>query len=160
MIPLAAEDSNQQYAPQMLDGLETMSLVCIDDIHCIVGQTDWENALFHFYNRARDSSTPLVITGDRPPAQLNLDLPDLKTRLAWGLVLQLQEISDQEKLQALQLCAKHRGMELGNDVGEYMLRRHSRDMVNLMELLDKLDKASLTEQRRLTIPFVKQFLDN
>lgn len=159
MIPLAAKDSNEQYAPQMLDGLEAMSLVCIDDIHCIAGKSDWENALFHFYNRARDSSTPLVITGDSPPAQLDIGLQDLKTRLAWGLVLQIQSVSDQDKLRALQLRAKHRGMELGDDVGEYMMSRYSRDIVDLMALLNKLDKASLTEQRRLTIPFVKQFLD-
>lgn len=154
-------DINQAgYSPLMLEGLEQMALVCIDDVHSIAGQADWENALFHFYNRARDQSTPLVITGNLPPAQLAIELNDLKTRLGWCLIVQLHDISDEEKLLVLRQRAKLRGMELNNEVGEFLLRRHSREMNDLMLLLNELDKASLTEQRRLTIPFVKQFLEN
>ena len=159
IIPLGLNDSGETYAPQMLEGLEKMSLVCIDDIHAIAGNADWESALFHFYNRARDLATPLVICGDQPPSQLNIMLQDLKTRLSWGLVLQLHQINDDEKLKALRYRAKNRGIELNNDVGEYLLHRYSRDMRDLIALLDVLDKASLAEQRRLTIPFVKQFVD-
>lgn len=159
MIPLNPQKQADPYSPQMLDGLESMSLVCIDDIDLIAGNRDWEDALFHFYNRARDNSTPLVISASVPPAQLSIELSDLKTRLGWGLVLQLQAIKDDEKLEALKIRAWHRGMEISDEVGEYLLRRFSRDMVNLVTLLDNLDRASLTEQRHLTIPFVKQVLE-
>lgn len=159
MIPLDTEMQTDPYSPQMLDGLESMGLVCIDDIDLIAGNRDWENALFHFYNRARDNSTPLVISASVPPAQLSIELSDLKTRLGWGLVLQLQAINDDEKLEALKLRARHRGMEVSDEVGEYLLRRFSRNMPDLVALLDNLDRASLTEQRRLTIPFIKQVLE-
>lgn len=148
------------YSPAMLEGLEQMALVCIDDVQSLAGKADWENALFHFYNRARDRSTPLVITGNVPPTQLAIGLNDLKTRLGWGLVVQLHDITDEVKLQVMRQRAKLRGMELSNEVGEFLLRRHSREMSALIHLLDELDRASLTEQRRLTIPFVKQFLEN
>jgi DnaA family protein len=157
MIPLNESDF---YSPEMLDGLEAMSLVCIDNIQSISGNTDWEIALFHFYNRARESSTPLVICGDSPPTQLGLALQDLKTRLGWGLVFQLKEIDDEDKVRAMRHRANIRGIDLSDEVGEYLLRRHSRDVGALISLLDGLDKASLAHQRRLTIPFVKQFLDS
>lgn len=160
MIPLDPKDCDEPYAPQMLDGLEKMSLVCIDALGCIAGNTDWENALFHFYNRARDLATPLVMCGNSPPAQLGIELQDLKSRIGWGLVLQLQALNDKEKLRALRVRAKIRGIELSDDVGDYLLRRYSREMSDLIALLDKLDRASLTEQRRLTIPFAKQFLND
>ena len=160
LIPLDAKENVESYAPQILEGLEKMSLVCIDDINNVAGNNDWETALFHFYNRARDIKTPLVISGDKPPVQLEISLPDLKTRLGWGLVIQLHGLRDEEKLNALRLRAKHRGIELSDDVGEFLLRRYSREMHDLMALLDVLDKASLTEQRRLTIPFVKQYMKN
>lgn len=159
MIPLDAKDSSELYAPQILDGLEKMSLVCIDDVHCVAGNADWEKALFHFYNRARDSATPLVMCGSSPPAQLDITLLDLKTRIGWGLVLQIHALSDDEKLQALQMRANIRGIDLSEEVGEYLLRRYSREMTDLFTLLDNLDKASLMEQRRLTVPFIKQFLE-
>jgi len=160
IIPLDLTDEAEVYAPQMLEGLEKMSLVCIDGIQVIAGNSEWETALFHLYNRAREMKTPLVICGDEPPAQLKIELKDLKTRLGWGLVLQLQPINDEDKLKALRLRAHNRGIELSDEVGEYLLRRHSRQMRDLISLLDILDHASLTEQRRLTIPFVKQFLED
>lgn len=160
MIPLNANEECEQFAPQMLDGLEAMSLLCFDDVNGIAGKAEWQTALFHLYNRARDNSTPLVVTGDSPPAQLNIDLADLKTRLGWGLIFQLHELNDESKLKALQLRAQHRGMELNAEVGEFLMRRFSRDMSNLIKLIDKLDNASLREHRRLTVPFVKQVLEN
>ena len=51
-----------------------------------------------------------------------------------------------------------RGLDMPEDVGQYLLRHHSRDIVELMALLQKLDKASMAAQRRLTIPFVRQIL--
>lgn len=157
MVPL---ESGEMCSPEMLDGLERMSLVCIDSLQTVSGNPEWENALFHFYNRACELSTPLVMCGDAPPGQLGLSLPDLQSRLGWGLVFQLKELSDEEKITAMRQRAQVRGIELSDEVGEFLLRRHSREMTALIALLDGLDKASLAHQRRLTIPFVKQYLDS
>lgn len=157
MIPL---HESEMYSPEMLEGLETMSLVCVDSVQSVSRIMGWENALFHFYNRAREASTPVVMCGDSPPAQLGISLQDLKTRLGWGLVFQLKEIDDDGKLNAIRHRANIRGIDLNDEVGEYLLRRHSREIGALIALLDRLDKASLAHQRRLTIPFVKQFLDS
>ncbi|WP_455365562.1 DnaA ATPase domain-containing protein [Kaarinaea lacus] len=100
-VAFLALRNNQQYSPQMLDGLEQLSLICIDDIHAIAADAVWEEALFHFFNRAYERKTPLVITGDAPPARLNLQLQDLRSRLGWGLVLQLKPLHDEQKLMAL-----------------------------------------------------------
>ena len=156
MIPLRSSD---MYSPEMMQGLEAMALVCVDDVHLIAGKSEWEDALFHFYNRAKDAGTPVVISGDAPPAQLALSLNDLKSRLGWGLVFQLQDINDEQKILALQKRASIRGIQLNAEVGEFLMRRFSRETRTLMSLLDRLDKASLTEQRNLTIPFVKKVLD-
>ncbi len=71
--------------PEVLDGMEHLSLVCIDNIECVAGDELWEMAIFDLYNRILESGkTRLLITGDRPPRQLNLGLPDLASRLDWG----------------------------------------------------------------------------
>jgi DnaA family protein len=87
-----------------------------------------------------------------------LTLPDLTSRLGWGPVFQLATLSDRDKRAALQMRARRRGLELGNEVAEYLLRRYPRDMDSLFSLLNQLDRASLVAQRRLTIPFVRELL--
>ncbi len=145
--------------PAVFEGLEAMALVCIDDLQSVVGERAWEEALFHLYNRVRDAGGRLLAAADAGPLALPVALPDLRSRLTWGPVFQLQSLDDAGKLAALQLRAAARGMVLGNDVGNYLLRRIPRDMQALFDLLERLDVASLTAQRRLTIPFVRNLLD-
>ncbi len=145
-------------APSMLDGLEDMTLVCLDDMEAVAGDGEWETALFHLYNRLRDSGSRLLAAGNATPAALGLGLPDLVSRLGWGPVFQLQPLSDVDKAEALRQRASNRGMELPAEVAAYLLQRAPRDMHALFALLDRLDESSLAAQRKLTIPFVRQII--
>ena len=145
-------------SPQMLEGMEQMALVAIDDVELLAGNGEWEQALFHLYNRMRDAGHRIIVAGNGAPAALGVVLPDLLSRLGWGPVFQLQPLSDAEKSQALRLRAAQRGMELSAEVADYLLNHASRDMHDLFALLDRLDEGSLAAQRRLTIPFVRDFI--
>ena len=79
-------------------------------------------------------------------------------RLTLALVFQLQSLSDEDKLRALQLRASRRGLQLSDEVGRFILTRGTRSMSALFELLERLDQASLQAQRKLTIPFLKATL--
>ncbi|WP_066746248.1 DnaA inactivator Hda [Proteus myxofaciens] len=158
-VGYVALDKRAYFVPDVLEGMEHLSLVCIDNVQCIAGDEEWELALFNLYNRVLEHGrTCLLITGDRPPRQINLQLPDLASRLDWGQIYRLQPLSDEEKIQALQLRAKLRGFELPEDVGRFVLKRLDRKMRTLFEMLDELDRASIVAQRKLTIPFVKDIL--
>jgi len=135
-----------------------MSLVCLDDVQALTGHDEQEEALFHLYNRIRESGGRLLVAANASPAGLAPRLPDLRSRLLWGPVFHLHRLDDAGRLAALQLRADRRGFQLNNDVGTYLLHRHPRDMAKLFELLEQLDHASLTAQRRLTIPFVRSLL--
>jgi len=152
--------SHEGIRPEMLEGLESMPLIAIDDLQAVAGDREWETALFNLYNRVRDRGEGhLIVTGTANPQALDLSLPDLESRLMWGLVFQLQAMDDEQLSEALQLRAKGRGMDMPADVAAYILKRCSRDMHSLFDLLDKLDHESLVAQRKLTIPFVRQFLE-
>ncbi len=144
--------------PDMLLGLETLSLICIDDVHVLANHPQWEEAVFHLFNRVRDAGGHLIITGNEVPSALPLHLPDLKSRLAWGVVYALHPLSDDEKIKVLRMRAKERGITLSQEVAKYLLSHCPRHMRTLLAALDALDKASLAAQRRLTIPFVKEVL--
>ena len=147
-----------QHDPALLDGLEQMSLVCLDDLQVLCGEAAWQQAVFHLYNRIRDAGQRMLAAGDNTPGCLGLDLADLSSRISWGPVYQLQPISDADKIQAMCLRAEQRGMSMPQEVASYLLNHGPRDMHRLFALLEQLDKHSLLEQRRLTIPFVRQLV--
>jgi len=147
-----------ELSPEIFDGLEQLSLVCIDDLQRIAGNARWDEALFHFYNRVRDAGGVLITAANVTPAALDTPLPDLRSRLCWGPVLQLAELDDAGKVAALQLRAQGRGFDLPDDVAQFLMRRSARDMGSLFALLDRLDEASLVQQRKLTIPFVRNLI--
>lgn len=148
----------KKYGNDLFNGLEHITLVCIDDIEQISGNKVLEEQVFHLFNRIRAQGNSLIISASTPPQQLQINLPDLKSRLSWGVVYQLHNLGDEEKLSALQLHAKVRGLDLDDPVGKFLLRRCPRNMAQLFQTLEQLDQASLTAQRRLTIPFVKEVL--
>ncbi len=148
----------QMFAPALLEGMESLALVCLDDIEAIAGQSEWEEAIFHLYNRMQANGTQLVVSANSAPQGLPLLLPDLMTRLGWGLVFQLNELNDEKKVEALQMRAQAIGMEISDDVARYLFSRTRRDMHSLFALLERLDHATLVAQRRLTIPFLKVFM--
>jgi DnaA family protein len=124
----------------------------------VLGDPDWEIALFNLYNSARQLGSHLVVAGDAAPRALAVELPDLRSRLAWGTVYQLLEGDDQEKSEILQFRARRRGLSLSTGVASYIVSRAPRAMDQLLGVLDQLDEASLAQQRALSIPFVKQAL--
>jgi len=156
-IPLAVA---HELDVKILDGLETFDLICIDDIDLIAGQENWEKAIFELYNRTFESNSQIVISATNSVKETPLQLPDLASRLSWGFVFHLAALTDNEKPMALQAHAKVRGFELPDNVATYLLNHYPRDMNVQCELLDELDKATLTAQRKLSVPFVKQWLDS
>jgi len=139
----------------IFDGLEQLELICLDDIETWLTDAAWENALFNLINRVRENNHCLIMASVHPPDEAFVKLPDLRSRLSWGPVFQLQNLSDKEKYQALRYRARQNGLELPENVADYLMQRYPRDMFGLFERLAVLDKASMAMQRRLTIPLVK-----
>lgn len=156
-LPLA---NFKQLSPEIFDGLETQAIICLDDVDAITGDRVWEEALFHFYNRARDQQVSLLFSARCAPQLLRCTLPDLQSRLRFGLSLEIMPLTDVEKIKALQLRADIRGFHLSDDVSNYLIHHYSRNMRDLFEVFEKLDQASLAAKRKLTIPFVKSVIEN
>jgi len=148
-----------EHGPEILDGLESYQFISLDDVERVAGRPTAELALFHLFNRARDQGQTLAMAATLPPAQLPIELPDLASRLTWGLTLPVRALCGDDTLQALSLRASHLGLQLPPAVGRYLMNRAPRDLPAQLALLDRLDQASLAAQRRLTIPFVKSLLE-
>ncbi len=147
------------YPPEELfEGLEQVDLVCLDDFQCVSSKPSWQEPLFHLFNRLANRQVALLISADRSVRELVIPLADLASRLSWGGTYQLRSLDDDERLNALQFRANKRGLEISDEVAQFIMHRVQRDIARLMDVLEQLDKASLSEKRRLTIPFVKKTL--
>ena len=154
-LPLAALRSA---GPGVLDGWERAALVCVDDMDEAAGRDAWEGAVFRLFNAVNDAGGTLCFAGSAPPSATPVRLADLQSRLTWGVTFQLRPLNDDERLAALRLRARHRGLDLPEETARYLLTRLPRDMPALLAWLDRLDTASLEAQRRLTLPFVRSVL--
>ena len=147
-----------ELAPAVLEGMEQMDLVCLDDVQLMAGDEAWEHGLFNLFNRLREAGGSLLVAGEQRPGLSGFCLPDLVSRLGWGVTYVLRPLDDADMLAALSCRAAGRGLELPEETASFLLKRIPRDPASVFNLLDRLDEASMIEQRRLTIPFVKSVL--
>lgn len=145
-----------QLSPLMLGELQQYELVCIDDVENICADMAWEEALFHLYNAISQQQHKLLIAANSSPGDLPAQLPDLASRLMWGVSYHLQQLDDEGKQQLLIQMADEKGMQLSNSASRYLINRYSRNINKLTDLIDKLDHDSMSRQQKLTIPFLRQ----
>lgn len=134
---------------------EVAQVVVLDDVELLDDAA--QIALFELYNRLRESGGMLLVSGSAAPTHLKLR-DDLRTRLGWGLIYQVQALSDEEKALALQQHAQARGFVLSPEVTQYLLRHGRRDLPALLGVLDALDEHCLRLQRVASVPLLKEVM--
>jgi DnaA family protein len=139
-------------------GVAGSQFIALDNLETVAGDREAEHALFDLYNRARAEGTALIFAAEAVPAQLSLTLPDLRSRLGACTQFALKPLDDLERREVLKSQAASRGIELDDTVLDWLFARYVRDLGALLDLLDRLDQASLAAQRRVTIPFLRSFL--
>lgn len=154
----------QQEAACYVDCARTNSFVFDPDLVCVaVDNVDSLDAvgqigLFNLYNRIRENNHGVFIaSGEKPPAQLNLRR-DLTTRLGWGLVYHICELSDEKKAKVMRDYATQCGFELPDEVSNYLLNHQNRNLSFLISTIDTLGEISLVKQRPVTLPLLRAIL--
>lgn len=140
---------------------ERWAAVVMDEVHLY--NTAQQASAFNWFVNAINPATGgqrwVLAAGDFPPADLPLR-DDLRSRMGWGHVFQLQLLDETARRAVLRQEADARGVFLGDEVMDFMLKRFSRDLGSLMQLLDQLDAFALRTQRAITIPLLKAMLES
>ena len=144
--------------PEILAGLEGVELLALDRVDAVARDAAWERQLFVLFNEMAAKRGGLLLAALVPPVAAGFDLRDLASRAAGAVAYRLQPLAHSERVDALLLHAEARGLDLERGAAEYLLDRVDRDMVGLERWLDRLDRASLAEHRKLTIPFIRDLL--
>tara|TARA_B110000503_G_C7090601_1_gene389238 strand:+ start:471 stop:1175 length:705 start_codon:yes stop_codon:yes gene_type:complete len=135
---------------------ESWSVILLDDIHKFT--TMQQQLAFNWFINAQTHQISVISSGAVPPADLTLR-DDLKSRLGWGHIFQLHLLDDVQRRIVLKHEAEMRGVTLSEEVLDFILRRFSRDLGSLMELLKLIDGYALQTQRAISIPLIKSMMD-
>lgn len=141
-----------------LEGLQALDLVCVDDFDRVAGDATWEQALFRCFNEIRAARGRLLVSSSKPLSALPIGLPDLASRLAWGVRQSLQPPDDPGKLQILRQRARAMRVEVPPDVQNYLLRYGRRDLASLLSALEQLRDAAFADKRKITVPLAREVL--
>jgi DnaA family protein len=140
------------------DGYNRCDVLAVDNLDAIAGNPGWETCFYQVINRCRDGDFRFVYAMSVKPDSLRTRLDDFHSRLQWGLSLQLPAMDDAGVRHVLRRRAALLGIELADEVISYLMTRYSRNLTSQMEILRHLDRASLSHQRKVTIPLVKKTL--
>jgi len=123
-------------------------LLVVDDVDRL--STDAQVRLFDAINRGRAEGWKMLFAGPLPPARLVLR-GELSSRLAQGLVLQLQHLTDADKVAAMVDYAARAGFALPGEVADYLLRHGRRDLGTLLAVVQAIDEVSLRDRRPVSV---------
>ncbi len=149
---------NSQVTTAHLNAVDVQHLVCIDDLDHWAGDLAKEQALFSLFEQIKHAGGQLLISASQPPQEYELVLPDLASRLNSGLIYALEALTEYQQFEAIRLRAGLRGLTISSEAIRFLLSRSSRDTRELFDLLDTIDRASLVEKRKITIPFLQSII--
>jgi DnaA-homolog protein len=133
-------------------------LLALDDVHDIAGDVTAEHALFDLYNRCKVEKSTLLFAANAPPGQLGIGLPDLVSRLSSCTQALLKPLDDAARREAVRQRAHARGLVLDDAVLDWLFAHTARDLDSLTALVERIDRATLAAQRRVTVPFLRKLL--
>lgn len=156
-VPLAAVSGRVRDA---LEGLEHRDLVALDGLDAVAGDRDDEVALFDFHNRARATGVTVLYTAQQAPGEMGLVVPDLRSRLGQCVRVVLQALDEEGRAAVLRDRALRRGLAIDEAAIDWLLSHSGRELGGLITLMDWLDRESLAAKRRITVPFLRQVLED
>lgn len=154
-LPLAATVRRLRAA---LPAADSAAVIALDGLEAIAGDRDDEVALFDFHNAMRAVGGRVLYTAQGGPESLPLSLPDLRSRLGQCVRITLAALDDAGRRAVLLERAQRRGLVLDPAALDWLFARVGRDLTGLTAMLERLDRASLAAQRKVTVPFLREVL--
>ena len=147
-----------KHGPEFLDSLEELDLICIDEIDLIARNKEWEIAIFNLINNCLISRCRLIFSSQLNPSTIEFSLIDLFSRIKKIDHMELFPITNNNHETAIRFITKTKSLNLGDNEINYLMTHSKRNISNLIEILEKLDKLSLELKRKITIPLIKEVI--
>ncbi len=148
----------RKHGSNFLDSLDSLDLICIDNIDLILNNDDWELSFFNLINNSMLSNCRLIFCSHLNPSDLNFQLKDLISRLKKIDHIEIFPVSTNKLADALMFVSNIRSIKLGTNELKYILTHSKRNISDLIVVLNKLDELSIQLKRKITIPLIKEVI--
>ena len=139
---------------------QSVDVLLIDDVHELSGKTGTQNVFFHIFNHLHQMGKQIVFTCDRAPKDLVGMEDRLLTRFKWGLTAEMRQPDYQLRVDILHQKMRQNGLELPDEVVEY-IARHAKDNVRDLEgILTSLFAHSIIEGRNTDLKLCREVVEN
>ena len=149
---------NNVASTEILSNLNSLEALFIEDLELMEISEDWEKAMFNLINECRISGTKIYLSSNIVPKDLPISLQDLASRLSSFTAIEIPEITEEEKIQALMQSAKRKGFLLDDKTIKYIINFTSRSLSDLLRLLNELDSFSLKKKKKISPSLVREMV--
>ena len=138
---------------------QMIDVLIIDDIQFLSGKDKTQDVFFHIFNHLHQSNKQLVLTCDKPPADLQGMEQRLLSRFKWGLSADLQVPDIETRIAILQKKLYHDGIELAPDIVEYIAYSITSNIRELEGSLVTILAQSTFNKKVISLDLAKQMID-
>jgi chromosomal replication initiator protein len=132
----------------------------VDDIQFIAGRDKTQEELFHLFNTLYDANKQIIFSSDKHPNYIQSLEDRLKSRFAQGMIVDIDEPEFESRLAVLKAKTKDIGININNDVLEYIAQSVTGSIRELEGGLNIVVCQSQLKNKDISITEVKQLLKN
>jgi chromosomal replication initiator protein len=138
---------------------QMIDVLIIDDVHEFAGKEKTQDIFFHIFNHLHQSGKQLILTSDKPPVELQGLEQRLLSRFKWGLSADLQIPDYETRIAILRKKTYKDGIELPEDVIEYVATHITDNIRELEGALISLLAQSTLNKKEITLDLAKEMID-
>jgi chromosomal replication initiator protein len=138
---------------------QMIDVLIIDDVHEFAGKEKTQDTFFHIFNHLHQSGKQLILTSDKPPVELQGMESRLLSRFKWGLSADLQIPDFETRMAILKKKTYNDGIELPEEVLEYIATHISDNIRELEGALISLLAQSTLNKKEITLELTKEMID-
>ena len=136
-------------------------VIVLDRLDLAPTDSNWELGIFNLYNKLNEADkSKIIFLSDKPLNSIEFNLKDLQSRISSISAMSFAELNDEEKRILMELIFNKRGISIDKSVLSYALERSSRNLENIINLVQKIDEYSLSKKRNITVPLLKEILES
>jgi len=166
VVYLSAENIVSQFektSPDRINGFwgeeKTPRFLLLDDIQIVASHDKSQKELLSLCTQFLESKRQLVVAASTPPNQIKNLLPQLRSRLEWGLITEIKAPDQKTKMNVIHQMAKQQGIHFQEDA-TFFLASSTNDLKNLIHQIEKIKSHASLYGNKMDISIVQSILEN
>ncbi len=163
--------SSERFTHQFIDAVKNnetndfihfyqmIDVLILDDIQFFAGKEKTQDVFFHIFNHLHQTGKQIILTSDKAPVDMQGVEQRLLSRFKWGLSADLQSPSLETRIAILKNKMYQDGIELPDDVIEYLAYSITTNVRELEGALISLIAQSSLNKKAVNLDLARQMID-